>query len=104
MHLTIDLNLFYEITIENCLNCNIAEELEKMVQDKIQSSINKMSKYKKTLPSSEDKIKFILSQSLLKISSSKILLKNKDNPNLTLELLYTIIKKQFYIQVPFLLT
>lgn len=101
MNLTIDLNLFHEIKIENCLNFTLSLPLEKMIEQKVQNCINKMNKYKEQLSTKEDKIKFILEQSLLKISSNRIFLKNKDN--LSLELLYTMIKKQFYIQVPFLL-
>lgn len=102
MNITIDLTLFDNLTIEDCLNYTANTTLEKVVEQKVQTSINKMSKYSHQLNTNKkSKIKFLLEQSLLKISSNRIFLKNKDN--LSLELLYTIIKKQFYIQVPFLL-
>lgn len=99
MTITIDLTLFNNIKIENCLNYTANANLEKMIEQKVQTSINKIDKYKEQLSTKEDKIKFILEQSLLKISGNKVFLNNK----VSLELLYTIIKKQFYIQVPFLL-
>lgn len=102
MNLNLNMTLFNEITLNNCLNYSVIEDMEKMVHDKVQSSINKMSKYKKSLTTKEDKIRFILEQSLLKISGNNVFLKNKNALNL--ELLYTIIKKQIYLQSPFLLS
>lgn len=101
MIITLDLTLFHNITLENCLNYTLNASLEKMVEQKVQNCINKISKYNEHLMTKEDKIKFLLEQSLLKITSNKIFIKNKDT--LSLELLYTLIKKQLYIQVPFLL-
>ncbi|SHK47460.1 hypothetical protein [Tepidibacter formicigenes] len=99
MNLTISINKLKDISIENCLNYSpIIPEFEKLAQEKIQQSIIKLKKYRKNTDPLDDKLKFILEQCLLRVSTHKIFLEHKDSIDEIY--IYTLIKKQLYLQLP----
>ncbi|WP_129600777.1 hypothetical protein [Anaerophilus nitritogenes] len=99
MNLTININKLKDISIESCLNHSpVIPELEKLTQEKVQQSIIKLKKYRKTTDPLDDKLKFLLEQCLLRVSTHPILLEHKNSIDETY--IYTLIKKQLYLQLP----
>ncbi|WP_072724163.1 hypothetical protein [Tepidibacter thalassicus] len=95
--LKIDLQLFNIITIENCLNCTpVLHKLDQLIYNKTKAIITKSQ----NIPDKQEQLLFILTQSLLRISREATWLKLQKEHNLCLQYLYTLIKRQIYMNNP----
>lgn len=95
--LKIDLKLFNDISLEDCLNAQpVLTRLDNAIYHKLKPILSKAMDIK----DSSKRIEYILTQSLLKLSRDPVLLKIDKEYNLSLLYLYTLIKREVYTYCP----
>lgn len=98
--ITVNVEQFKSLTMEDCLNYIPEEKLENVVKSHV-SNVLKMLKDKRYISlSKEDKLQFLLQQLLLKITANSIWITSRDKSQLDQQYLYTVIRKHLFLLDP----
>lgn len=98
--ITVNVEQFKSLTMEDCLNYIPEEKLENVVKSHVLSVLKLLKDKKYASLSMEDKMQFFLQQLLLKITANNIWITSRDKSNLDQKYLYTVIRKHLFLIDP----
>lgn len=98
--ITVDVEQFKSITMEDCLNYIPEDKLENTVKSHVSNVLKILNDKKYVSLSKEDKLQFLLQQLLLKITANSIWITNRDKSQLDQKYLYTVIRKHLFLLDP----
>lgn len=98
--ITVDVEQFKNITMKDCLNYTPDKKLESLVGSCVSNSLKILKSKKQGSTTKEDRIKFLLQNILLKVSTNATWITTRDKSNLDQLYLYTVIRKHLFIKDP----
>lgn len=98
--ITVNIEQFKSITMEDCLNYVPDEKLESIVKSYVSNLLKIMRDKRYASLTKEDKLQFFLQQLLLKITANSIWITSRDKSQLDQQYLYTVIRKHLFLMDP----
>lgn len=98
--ITVNIEQFKSITMEDCLNYTPDKKLESLVGSCVSNSLKILKSNKQGSATKEDRVKFLLQHVLLKASANTTWITTRDKSNLDQLYLYTVIRKHLFIMDP----
>lgn len=100
MILSLNIEEFQEISIDECLNYAPYVPLESTIRSKFKNTVQILKTSNYSTSTKDEQIKFLLEQILLKTTSTQTWISHQTKYNLSQKYLYTIIKKYLFIYCP----